>query len=82
MTVLGGGAFSYERGTPAVFQGFVSVSRVIEAMGDLLLVPYRGTSLIRKRPPLGSYSEPMPRSLRWSLGSGRFLMSEVPLETA
>ena len=36
--------------------------------------PYMGTSLIRKRPPLGPYS----RS-RVVLGGGRFLMSEVPL---
>jgi len=27
---------------------------------------YGGTSLIRKRPPLGPYSRPMPRALRWS----------------
>ena len=27
---------------------------------------YRGTSLIRKRPPLGPYSSPMPRALWWS----------------
>ena len=26
--------------------------------------PYRGTSFIRKRPPLGLYSRPRPRSLR------------------
>ena len=29
-------------------------------------VGYRGTSLIRKRLPLGTYSRPMPRALRWS----------------
>jgi hypothetical protein len=34
---------------------------------------YRGTSLIRKRTPLGTYSRAMPRALWW------FLMSEVPL---
>ena len=27
---------------------------------------YRGTSLIRKRLPLGPYSRPMPRALWWS----------------
>ncbi|KAJ1486119.1 hypothetical protein T484DRAFT_2358500 [Baffinella frigidus] len=27
---------------------------------------YRGTSLIRNRLPLGPYSRPMPRALRWS----------------
>ncbi|KAJ1489294.1 pre-mRNA splicing factor component-domain-containing protein [Baffinella frigidus] len=34
---------------------------------------YRGTSLIRNRPPLGPYSRTMPRALRWSQGGGRFL---------
>ena len=29
---------------------------------------YRGTSLIRKRHPLGPYSRPTPRALRWSYG--------------
>jgi hypothetical protein len=33
----------------------------------------------RYRPPQGPYSRAMPRSLWRSLGSGRFLMSEVPL---
>jgi len=32
--------------------------------------PYRGTSLIRKLPPLGPYRSPMPRALRWSYGGG------------
>ena len=41
---------------------------------------YRGTSLIRKRLPLGTYSRPMPRALRKSRGGGgSFLMSEAPL---
>jgi len=40
---------------------------------------YRGTSLIRNRTPLGSYSRTMPRVLWWSYGGGHFLMSEVPL---
>ena len=35
---------------------------------------YRGTSLIRKRPLLGSYSSPMPMAV---LAGGRFLVSEV-----
>ena len=34
------------------------------------LSPYRGTSLIRKRLPLGPYSRPTPRALRWSSGGG------------
>ena len=40
---------------------------------------YRGTSLTRKRSPLGPYRRPMPRALRWSWQGGLFLMSEVPL---
>ena len=40
---------------------------------------YRGTSLTRKRTPLGPYSRPMPRVLGGSWGGGRFLMGEVPL---
>ena len=40
---------------------------------------YRGTSLIRNRPPVGPYSSPMPRTLRGSQGGGCFLMSEVPM---
>ena len=43
---------------------------------------YRGTSLIRKRTPLGPYRRPVPRVLGWSLGGGGcFLVSEVPLYT-
>jgi len=41
--------------------------------------PYRGTSLIRKRTPLGPYCRPMPRVLGGSYGGGRFRMREVPL---
>ena len=40
---------------------------------------YRGTSLIRNCPPLGSCSKTMPRTLWWSWGGELFLMSEVPL---
>ena len=40
---------------------------------------YRGTSLIRKRTPLGPCRRPMPRVVGGSQGGGRFLMSEVPL---
>ena len=43
--------------------------------------PYRGTSLIRKRTPLGPYRRLMPRVLGGSWGGGRFLMSEVPMYT-
>jgi len=34
---------------------------------------YRGTSLTRKRTPLGPYRRPMPRALWWSCGGGGFL---------
>jgi hypothetical protein len=40
---------------------------------------YRGTSLIRNTPLLGSYSRTFLRVLRWSLGGWLFLMREVPL---
>ena len=43
------------------------------------ILSYRGTSLIRKRPPLGPYSRTMPRNIWGSYGGGRFLMSEVLL---
>ena len=42
-------------------------------------LPYRGTSLIRSRFPLGPYSGTVPRTLRQIQGGGAFLMSEVPL---
>ena len=34
---------------------------------------YRGTSPIRKRPPVGAYRRPMPRVLEVSDGDARFL---------
>ena len=40
---------------------------------------YRGISLKRNKPSLGSYSRTMTRALWKSWGAGRFLMSEVPL---
>ena len=40
---------------------------------------YRGTSLTRKRTPLGPYRRPMPRVLGGPQVGGRFLMGEVPL---
>ena len=42
-------------------------------------VAYRGTSLTRKRTPLGPYRRPMSRVQGGSYGGGRFLMGEVPL---
>ena len=35
--------------------------------------PYRGTSLTKKRPPLGPYNRPMPRAVWLSQGVGVFL---------
>ena len=40
---------------------------------------YRGTSLTRKRTPLGPYRRPMPRVIWGSQEGGCFLMGEVPL---
>ena len=40
---------------------------------------YGGTSLKRRRTPLGPYRRPMTRVLGGSSGGGRFLMGEVPL---
>ena len=54
MTFLGGGAASYERGTPVVQKGGKAVSRSNKA-GPLFPVGrvhrYRGTSLIRNCTP-------------------------------
>ena len=44
-----------------------------------LLAVYRGTSLVRKRTPLGPYRRPIPKVLGGSEGDGRFLMGEVTL---
>ena len=45
---------------------------------------YRGTSLIRERFPLGPYSGPTSKALRWPQGGALFLMNEIgkrfPLE--
>ena len=43
---------------------------------------YRGTSLMRKRTPLGPYRRPMPRVVGASQGNGCFPMVEVPLYAA
>ena len=42
-------------------------------------VPYRVTSLIRKRTLPGPYRRLTPRVIGGSWGGGRFLMGEVPL---
>ena len=41
--------------------------------GVFLSARYRGTSLIRNRLPLGPYSKPMSRALRWSQRAGGYL---------
>ena len=41
---------------------------------------YRGTSLIRNNPLLGTYSRTVSRALWWPEEGGVFLMSEVPLQ--
>ena len=51
-----GEAFSYERGTPVALR-----LRIPGAAGI-----YRGTSLFRKRSPLGPYRRPLPRVVWWS----------------
>ena len=43
-----------------------------------LLKPYRGTSLIRKRDPLGPYRRSMHGDLWWSNGGRRFLGARYP----
>ena len=53
-------------------------------LASLLAMPhsgsdYRGTSLARKRTPVGPYRRPMSRVLVGSKGGGRFLMGEVTL---
>ena len=44
----------------------------------LRVLPYRGTSITRKRHPLGPYGRHMPRVLGRPYGGGCFLMSGVP----
>ena len=46
---------------------------------SLSLYRYRGTSLIKINPLLGSYSRTIPSFVWWSYGEGQFLMSKVPL---
>ena len=43
--------------------------------------PYRGSSLTRNTPSLGTYSRTKPRALWWAQGERLFLMSEVFLST-
>ena len=69
MVVLGGLAFSYERGNP--------VGRPLRHASNTGNV-YRGTSLTRKRTPLGPYRRPMPRILGGLGGVGVFLWARHP----
>ena len=41
-------------------------ARTLAGRTPLFSAVANGTSLIRNRPPLGPYSRPMPRALRWS----------------
>jgi len=54
-------------------------SREVERTTGEPIAAYRGTSLLRKCPPLAPYRRPVIRILRGSLGGGRFLTGEVPL---
>jgi len=82
MVVLGEGGVSYERGTPVREP---LLTRAIGAVADrgglsfLRLAVYRGTSLTRKRTPLGAYRRLIPRGLGGSYEGERFLLSEIPL---
>ena len=49
--------------------------------GGLYTVEFGGTSLKRKRPPLGPYSRALPRALWHSLGGGCFLPARYPCTT-
>ena len=74
MVILGGWAFSYERGTP--------VRRPMRSnRSNFAHITYRGTSLTRKRLPVGPYSRTVPRALRWSWGVGVFLWARYPCTT-
>ena len=92
MVVLGGRAVSYERGTPlhisrATLQpagtrldgGALLPEPLTHNPEPLTSIPYRGTSLTRNIPLLGTYRRPMPWVLGGSWGGGLFLTSVVPL---
>ena len=70
-----GGAVSYERGTPV----WTRVNSTGALIPEEARLSYRGTSLTRKRTPLGCHHRPMPRVLGGSQGGGRSLTVEVPL---
>ena len=52
----------------------MTVWLVLSKRESMLVLSYRGTSLIRKRPPLGPYSSPTPRVIWGSYEGGRFVM--------
>ena len=54
--------------TQRTTQGFLK-----KRIGGYYIRPYRGTSSIRNRLPVGPYSRAMPRALRKSWGGGVFL---------
>ena len=47
---------------------YYTLNGVIQSSESYCCHGYRATSLTRKRLPLGPYSRPMPRALRWSFG--------------
>ena len=78
--------FSHGRGTPVGDRLVIHAgNQVALRQGPPFCVPtellraYMGTSLTRKRTPLGPYRRPVPRVLGGSKGGGRFRMGEVPL---
>ena len=73
---MGVGIFLWAR-YPCSFSSNVGV--VALTLASIGVGAYRGTSLMRKRTPLGPYSRTMPRALWGYEGVGRFLMSEVLL---
>ena len=69
----------YERGTPVKQLERATLGAIAHPPSSREKVTYRGTSLTRKRTPLGPHRRPMPRVLGGSWGGGRFLMGEVTL---
>ena len=55
------------------------ISEAFDITTTAAMHAYRGTSLMRKRTPLGPYRRPMPGVLGGSYEGGRFFMGEVPL---
>jgi len=71
MMVLCRGAISYERGTP-LLSPTNNERPSLPPTRPPCMHPCRGTSIIRKRTPLGPYRRPMPRVLwGWAFSYGR-----------